>query len=215
MQRVCYRWSWSRTAGWMRPVASGERKSELLELPDGCNALFVDGAHGLFRRDGHCDTISASAELPRPTTLTDKCSDRRPRQHKNDGRATDFIELSQNMPDGVRDQHAFFHFQNEQRGHGAKDSHGVGGTAAIVGARPVEHDGRDARSEGAVSDPDHSALPIKLRAFTPIHCGDNCTLITSLWCCSALLTAVTNASLSLSWRSSRADLARHSPVSSS
>src|SRR5262245_26829971 len=37
MQRVCYRWSWSRTVGWMRPVAGGERKSELLKLPDGCN----------------------------------------------------------------------------------------------------------------------------------------------------------------------------------
>src|SRR5262245_24156970 len=46
MQRVCYRWSWSRTVGWMRPVACGERKSELLELPDGCNTLLVDGAHG-------------------------------------------------------------------------------------------------------------------------------------------------------------------------
>jgi hypothetical protein len=36
--------------GEVHPVVAGERKAELLELPDGCNALFVNDAHGLFRR---------------------------------------------------------------------------------------------------------------------------------------------------------------------
>src|SRR5262249_6787992 len=35
-----------RIVGRVHPVVAGERIAELLEFPDGCNALFVDGAHG-------------------------------------------------------------------------------------------------------------------------------------------------------------------------
>src|SRR5215467_8142295 len=76
------------------PIVAGERIAELLELPDGCNALLVDGAHGLFRRDGLCDICAASAELPSPAALADKCGDLCPHKHKNNGRATDFLELN-------------------------------------------------------------------------------------------------------------------------
>src|SRR5262245_55970249 len=121
VESISDRRRWARAVCRVHPFGTGERITELLELPDGCNALFVDDAHGLFRRGGLCDTISASVELPRPATLPDECSDGRPRQHKNDGRATYFIELSQNMPDSVRDHHAVFHFQNEGGRNGTED----------------------------------------------------------------------------------------------
>src|SRR5262249_12982744 len=45
VQCICDRWCWRRAVGRVHPVAGGERIAELLELPDRCNALLVDGAH--------------------------------------------------------------------------------------------------------------------------------------------------------------------------
>ena len=70
------------------------------------------------------------------------------------------IELDKHAVDRFPDQHAVFHFQNEHRRDGTEGKQGVGGAAALVGARPVEHDGPDASFEGNVRDPDHGAFPI-------------------------------------------------------